>query len=80
MGIYENFKDKSDKEIIQFMEKIVNSGSGYSSGVEVLKAILDARIAASSSAQNKTMIKLTRAIYALTFIIVVTSILQFFKK
>ena len=43
MSIFEEYKDKSDQEIIAMMEKIGNSGTDNFAGVQILQSILDLR-------------------------------------
>ena len=43
MGIFEEYKDKSDQEIIEMMEKIGNSGTDNLAGVHILQSILNSR-------------------------------------
>lgn len=43
MSIFEEYKDKTDQEIIAMMEKIGNSGTDNLAGVHILQSILDLR-------------------------------------
>lgn len=43
MSIFDEYKDKSDQEIIDMMEKIGNSGTDNLAGVHILQSILDSR-------------------------------------
>ena len=79
MGIFEEYKDKSDQEIIAMMEKIGNSGTDNLIGIHILRSILDSRAGKLTARQNLVMIRLTWAIYVLTAIMAIIAVATFFN-
>ena len=75
MALYDELNAKSDEELLKIMEKEGGAPAGSIAGGlqtqrrELAKAILNYRSALLTKTQNDTMIKLTRAIYILTFVI-----------
>ncbi len=77
MSIFEEHKDKPDKEIIEMMEKIGNSGTDNLAGVHILRSILELRAGRLITKQNLVMIRLTWAIYVLTAIMTIIAVATF---
>ena len=79
MGIFNEYKNKSNQEILEQMERIGNSGSNNLVGIHILQSILDLRAEELTTKQNSIMISLTRAIYILTVIMAVAAVAAFFR-
>jgi hypothetical protein len=72
MGFYEGLYKKSDRELVEYLGTEVKSYSGTSETmqrIEVVKAILAER-------NNERLLKLTKAIYVLTGVLVVLGVLS----